>query len=93
MENGNYVIRTMQRDEVDIAVAWAADEGWNPGLHDAESYYRADPNGFFIGLLDDKPIAVISAIKYDASFGFLGFYIVKPQYRNQGYGIQIWNVV
>jgi hypothetical protein len=24
-------------------------------------------------------------------FGFLGFYIVKPEYRGKGYGIQIWN--
>ncbi len=91
MDKRTYIIRTMQRHEIDIAIAWAAEEGWNPGLHDAESYYRADPNGFLIGLLNDEPVAVISAIRYDASFGFLGFYIVKPHYRNQGYGIQIWN--
>jgi len=42
-------------------------------------------------LLGGEPIATISAIKYGDLFGFLGFYIVKPECRGQGYGIQIWN--
>lgn len=87
----NYVIRTMNRDEIDIAVDWAASEGWNPGLNDADCYAAADPNGFFVGLLDYKPIATISAIKYGNTFGFIGFYIVKSEFRGKGYGIQIWN--
>ena len=86
----NYTIHTMNREQLDIAVEWAAAEGWNPGLHDADCYYTADPNGFLMGFLDDEPIASISVVKYDDSFGFLGFYIVKPEYRGQGYGIQIW---
>lgn len=86
-----YRIRSMARDEVDLAVDWAAQEGWNSGLYDANCYYSADPNGFLIGLLDDEPIACISAVRYDSTFGFIGFYIVKPEYRGQRYGIQIWN--
>ncbi len=90
MSNDQYTIRTMGREEVDIAVDWAAREGWNPGLYDAACYSAADPAGFLVGLLGDQPIATISAIRYGGSFGFLGFYIVKPEYRGQGYGIQIW---
>ncbi len=81
----------MNRREVDIAIDWAATEGWNPGLFDADSFYAADPNGFLMGWLEDEPIATISAVKYGESFGFIGFYIVKPDYRGQGYGMQIWN--
>lgn len=91
MQNKNYTIRTMNRKEVNIAIEWAAKEGWNPGLHDADCYYSADPNGFLIGTLGDEPIATISVIKYGESFGFLGLYIVKSEYRGKGYGIQIWN--
>ncbi|GAA3546080.1 GNAT family N-acetyltransferase [Zobellella aerophila] len=91
MQNNNYIIRTMTRQEVDIAIDWAAAEGWNPGLHDADCFYAADPHGFLVGLLGDEPIAAISVVKYGASFGFLGFYMVKPAFRGQGYGIQIWN--
>jgi len=91
MQDRKYTIRTMDRNEIDIAIDWAAAEGWNPGLHDAACYHAADPNGFLLGLLDDEPIATISAIRYGESFGFLGFYIVKPEYRGKGYGIQIWH--
>jgi len=81
----------MRRDELGIAVEWAAQEGWNPGLHDADCFYAADPSGFLIGLLDDEPVATISVVKYGSSFGFLGFYIVKPAHRDRGYGIRIWD--
>ena len=91
MINKNYTIRIANRTEVDIAIEWAAKEGWNPGLYDAECYHSADSNGFLIGILGDEPIATISAIKYGKSFGFIGFYIVKEVYRGKGYGIQIWN--
>lgn len=91
MDKSYYTIRPMVRQEVDIAVDWAAVEGWNPGLHDADCFYAADPNGFFIGLIGDEPIATISAVKYGNSFGFLGFYIVKPEHRGKGFGIKIWN--
>ncbi|KZN45018.1 GNAT family N-acetyltransferase [Pseudoalteromonas luteoviolacea] len=90
MGKDEFVIRAMKDDEIDIAIAWAAQEGWNPGNCDAKSYVIADPQGFLIGLLNNEPIAVISAIKYDDSFGFIGFYIVKPEYRGQGFGYRIW---
>ncbi|PAY01638.1 GNAT family N-acetyltransferase [Pseudoalteromonas sp. HM-SA03] len=90
MENRTFKIKVMDLTELEIAAKWALQEGWNPGLSDAKCYYQADPNGFLIGYLGDEPIASISVVKYDDSFGFLGFYIVKPEYRGQGYGMQIW---
>lgn len=87
----DYAIRPATREELDIPIEWAAKEGWNPGLHDADAFYKTDPKGFLLGLLNGEPIASISAVAYDDKFGFLGFYIVKPEYRDKGYGIQIWN--
>ncbi|MBI5572136.1 MAG: GNAT family N-acetyltransferase [Desulfomonile tiedjei] len=81
----------MTRQELDLAVDWAAAEGWNPGLSDAECFYRTDPGGFFIGLLDGTPIGSISAVAYGDSYGFLGFYIVRPEHRGRGFGIQLWH--
>ncbi|MEM6252038.1 MAG: GNAT family N-acetyltransferase [Cyanobacteria bacterium P01_D01_bin.156] len=85
-----YHIRPITRSELDTAVAWAAAEGWNPGLHDADCFYQTDPAGFLMGFLAGKPIASISAVKYGKTFGFIGFYIVKPEYRGQGYGFTLW---
>lgn len=87
----DYLIRKMTRGDIKLAIEWAAKEGWNPGLYDADCYYDADPNGFLIGLLSDKPVASISVVRYGKTFGFLGFYIVSPEFRGRGYGIQIWN--
>ena len=80
----------MTRQELDTAVQWAANEGWNPGLYDADSFYSVDPNGFFMGFLDDKPVSTISAVSYDKNFGFIGFYIVKPEFRGKGFGRKTW---
>lgn len=81
----------MTRAELDFAIELAANEGWNPGLFDGDSFYSADPNGFLIGHLDDKPVGCISAVTYENKFGFIGFYIIIPEFRGKGYGIQLWN--
>ena len=86
-----YQIRAMTRTEVDTAIEWAAAEGWNPGQNDAACFYAADPDGFLAGLLDDELVATISVVKYGASFGFLGLYIVEPAHRGCGYGMRLWN--
>ncbi len=86
-----YSIRTMTKQELSIAIDWAAEEGWNPGLYDLDCFYRADPNGFLVGLINNEPIATISAVKYGETFGFMGFYIVRPDFRGLGYGIKIWD--
>ncbi len=86
----NYEVRQMRPDEMGLAIEWAAAEGWNPGLHDGDLFYETDPAGFFVGTLDGEPVACISAVAYDDGFGFIGFYIVRPEFRGQGYGIRIW---
>ena len=86
-----YTMRTATKDEVGLMVEWAAAEGWNPGLYDAETFHTADPDGFFIGLLDDEPISSISVVRFGSRFAFLGFYIVKPEHRGHGYGLRLWN--
>ena len=71
-------------------LAWAADEGWNPGLDDARAFHAADPDGFLLGWLGDEPIAAVSLVRYGPSFGFLGLYIVRPTFRGRGHGLPMW---
>lgn len=89
MDENGFVIRLMTRDDVEIAVNWAAREGWNPGLNDAECFYNTDPHGFFIGELKGEPIGCISAVSYGESFGFIGFYIIKKELRGKWYGVEL----
>jgi GNAT superfamily N-acetyltransferase len=90
MPAANYQISTMTAEEVDIAIEWAAREGWNPGQQDAHCFRAADPNGFFMGFVDAEPVASISAVRYGTRFGFIGCYIVTPEHRGKGYGMAIW---
>ena len=92
MNAGALSIRRMNRSEIDLAIDWAEAEGWNPGIHDADCFYAADPNGFIIGLLNDEPVAMVSAVAYPDSYGFMGFYIVKPEFRNRTFGGQLVDV-
>ncbi len=82
----SYNIRTATREEIDYLIEWAASEGWNPGLHDANCFYKTDPNGFFIGEYKGKIVGGISAVAYDKSFGFIGFFIVQQKHRNSSLG-------
>ena len=84
-------IRVMARADVDLAVEWAAREGWNPGLADAAAFHAADPGGFLLSEhADGTPVACLAAVRQGDGLGFAGFYIVAPERRGQGHGIAIW---
>jgi GNAT superfamily N-acetyltransferase len=75
---------------VKTLVTWAFEEGWNPGPNDAEAFYQTDPDGFYGFHYEDELIAGGSIVSYDGLFGFMGFFIVKPEYRSQGIGRKLW---
>ncbi|MFD9244565.1 GNAT family N-acetyltransferase [Streptomyces sp. NPDC059556] len=70
--------------------AWAAEEGWNPGLSDAAPFFAQDPRGFFLGRVDGEPVSAISVVTYDDAYAFLGFYLVRPELRGLGHGLATW---
>jgi hypothetical protein len=80
----------MSRAELELAINWAAAEGWNPGLYDGDTFYSADTDGYLAGEVDGEIIATISAVSYGTLFGFIGFYIVTPTKRGQGFGLRLW---
>lgn len=79
-------IGPMSIDDLRLTLAWAAAEGWNPGIEDAEAFLVADPEGFLIGRIDGVPAVSISAVAYGADFGFIGLYICRAEYRGHGHG-------
>jgi hypothetical protein len=84
-------IRCLREDEIHIPMELAMEEGWNPGLEDGQAFFTADPTGFFAGEIDGKLINVISAVRYGDTFGFIGLYICKREFRTQGFGHRIWD--
>lgn len=84
-------IRPASPGEFSTAIEWAAREGWNPGLDDLAAFHAVDPDGFLMGFVDNEPVSSISVVRYGDDFGFLGFYIVRPDHRGLGTGIATWN--
>ncbi|MCX5379984.1 GNAT family N-acetyltransferase [Streptomyces sp. NBC_00091] len=76
--------------DMELLRTWADMEGWNPGDSDRFAFAVADPDGFLVGRRDGEPVACISAVRYGAGFGFIGFYIARPDVRGQGYGLRLW---
>ncbi len=82
--------RQATRAELNLAVEWAAQEGWNPGQRDAEIFYETDPEGFVCAEREGEIIATGSVVAYGKAFGFMGFFIVRPDLRGQGIGRDFW---
>jgi GNAT superfamily N-acetyltransferase len=84
-------IRQMTRAEADELVTWAAQEGWNPGLHDARLFWATDPEAFIAAELDGELIGGGAITAYNGKFGFMGLFIIRPEYRGQGLGNTLWH--
>ena len=84
-------LRLMTEAEAARLVELGRDEGWNPGLHDARIFWETDPEAFIAAELDDELIGGGTIVSYDGAFGFMGLFIVRPEFRGRGLGSQLWH--
>ena len=84
-------VRPLRREELAFCFELAASEGWNSGVYDAAPFFAADPNGFFVAEDGDgTKLGCISAVRYE-TFGFIGLFIVRPEFRGQGVGSALFD--
>ena len=88
---GAIIVRNMVRADLDHAFAWSVREGWNIGRFDHDTFFNTDPKGFFIAELDGVPVGSISGVSYGGQFGFIGIFILRPEFRGMGYGLTLFN--
>ncbi len=73
-----------------LPIEWAEAEGWNPGKHDWMVFDAADPGGMLTVERAGRPAGVISAARLSPGLGFIGFFVVPPEHRGNGYGSLLW---
>ncbi|RNC85660.1 MAG: GNAT family N-acetyltransferase [Balneola sp.] len=83
-------LRLLDLEGVKTLVGWAMEEGWNPGKHDYEAFYKADPDGFYGFFYKDRLIAGGAIVSYSGNYGFMGLFIVHPDFRGKGIGNKLW---
>ncbi|MEU8967743.1 GNAT family N-acetyltransferase [Streptomyces monashensis] len=84
------VVTQATLDDWPMIAAWAAAEGWNPGVSDGPAFFAQDPEGFFLGRIDGEPVSAISVVNYGQEYAFLGCYLVRPDLRGHGHGLTTW---
>lgn len=85
-----FSIRPLERRDMPAVVGWAQEEGFAPGLGDVLIYRHTDRQGLWVGWLGHEPIGCIAGVRYNAAYGFIGLYLVTPEHRGHGYGLQLW---
>ncbi len=83
-------IRPLERRDISCVTHWSRIEGFAPGIGDVGIYRHTDRQGLWVGWLGNKPIGCIAGIRYNASYGFIGLFIVTSEYRGNGYGCELW---
>ena len=73
------------------ASAWAAAEGWNPGVDDAERFVRADPQAFMATERNGEIAGTVSCAHYGERYAFIGFFIVAERRRGDGLGSDLFD--
>ncbi len=89
MPETNITIRSMRREELDLAMDWLTREGWNPGLRDAECFWQQDPEGFFVGVLNRVPVVLGGLLRHGDGYGIIRFVVVHERFRHRGIGRQM----
>ena len=86
-DNSSFTVRTATSlEDLKFAFDIANDENWGLAHGDAECFFTADPQGFFIGELDGKKICSTTLIRYPRNRVCVGgLTITDPAYRKMGY--------
>lgn len=83
-------IRPLTAADIPTVTGWDRQEGFTPGAGDLAIYRNTDRQGVWLGWLGSEPVGCIAGVRYNAAYGFIGLFLVVPEQRGKGYGLQLW---
>jgi hypothetical protein len=83
-------IGPMRVDELPVLGDWAEAEGWNPGRSDLAVAWGCHPEAFIALRFHGELVGAGSILPYGDTFGFMGLFIVRPDFRSRGLGRAMW---
>ena len=84
------LIRPLAPQDIPQVVAWARAEGFCPGDGDVACFRDTDRQGLWVKELNQQLIGCIAGVRYNASYGFIGLFLVAPEMRGRGHGLDLW---
>jgi ribosomal protein S18 acetylase RimI-like enzyme len=87
---GSWRVQAVTAEQWRAVLDWARDEGWDIGEGDVSRFFNVDPQGFFVGFLDGRPVASVSITNFSRDYAHIGHYLVSPEQRGQGWGLRVW---
>jgi GNAT superfamily N-acetyltransferase len=92
-KEANVTIKQVGLEGIELIAKWASAESWNPGCYESKAFYAADPGGYWMLFIDNKPLAAMAFINYSKELAWIGLFITAPEYRGRGLGKILWDAV
>ncbi|WP_062268596.1 GNAT family N-acetyltransferase [Endozoicomonas arenosclerae] len=82
---------TLKEEDTVAMFDWVRQQGWNPGLQDASTFYKAaHGHGALLGIKQGDRLAGVSGVfNHSHRFAYFGLYIVHPDFREKGLGFEM----
>lgn len=84
------VVRGLRPGDEEAIGRLVAEEGWNGGVHDVETFTAADPDAWLLAEVDGTVVGTTLATRWGPAFGWLGLYLVAPAFRGRGIGLDLF---
>ncbi|WP_417850432.1 GNAT family N-acetyltransferase [Thalassoglobus sp.] len=84
MVSNEFTIREMTEADVPFGLSLGEMSGWNQVPADWLRIYRYEPQGCFVGMMNEAPVATISTTTYGTDLAWIGMMLVHPDFRRQG---------